>query len=623
MKPENKTKMKKFNQKIITVLLLFITIVSCKKDFLNQTPRDKYSDETVWKDANLIQAFVNNIYMGIPHGFSNIMLSSIVDESVYNAQFGEQNIVKSLMTPGDLSVFDANYWTGNRERYMEWSNEYKYIRATNLFFDKISTAPIEDVSVKNKLKGEVYFLRAHLYQNLVSIYGGVPIITKAYELADDFAVPRDSYENCIKFIVGQLDSAASLLPATQSGNNLGRPTQGAALALKARVLLYAASDFYNSGGSWASSFAQKELIGYVGGDRTARWTEAKKAAKAVMDLGTYTLYKDGITPATAADATKNYADIFLQRSTSEDIFLRYFTPNTNEDWHGYNPGLYNNPNGWHGWGSNCPTGQMVDAYEMADGTKFDWTNPAHKAAPYVNRDPRLYATINFDGEKWRPRNDAAAIARDPIGVVQTGYYKKPDGSSVGGLDTRNSILEDWNGTYTSYFLKKFVDPTIEAQFVKQDLPWRYIRYTEVVMNYIEACIALGEDTEAKLWLNKIRKRAKMPDITETGTALRDRYRNERRVELAFEDHRFFDVRRWMIPDQAYVDATTVEIVYPADAAGIPTGTPVYNPTGFPSVRNTGNVGIAQQRAWLPRFYFLPIKTDELNKNSKLVQNPLY
>lgn len=608
----------------IFILALLVAGASCKKDFLNQTPKDKFSDETVWKDPALIQSFVNNIYMGIPHGFSCIMLSSLVDESVYNAQFGEQNAVKSLITPGDLSVFDAGYWVGNRERYMNWTNEYKYIRAANIFFSKIGTAPIEDAATKDKLKGEVYFLRAHLYQNLVSIYGGVPLIKTAYGLTDDFNAARDTYENCINYIVGQCDSAAALLPLEQTGVNLGRPTKGAALALKARVLLYAASDFYNNNGAWAGGYANKELIGYVGGDRTARWTAAKNAAKAVMDLGAYTLYKESATLPSPAEASKNYSDLFLLRSTSEDIWLKYFTSTTNEDWHGYNPGLYNTPNGWHGWGSNCPTGQMVDAYEMLDGTKFDWNNPVHKAAPYTNRDPRLYATINYDGAKFRPRNDNAAISRDAVGIIQTGYYKKPDNTYVAGLDTRDSPLENWNGTYTNYYLRKFVDLTLEAQFVKQDLPWRYIRFTEVVLNYVEACIGLGQDAEAKTWLNKIRRRAGMPDITETGTALRDRYRNERRIELAFEDHRFFDVRRWMIPEQAYVDATAVEIVYPADANGNPTAPASYNPTGFPSIRFPGeNVKLAQQRAWLPRFYFIPIKTDEMNRNNKLVQNPYY
>ncbi len=614
----------KKNTKLLFTLLIFLTMASCKKDFLNKQPLDKYSDESVWKDPALIQAFVNNIYKGIPHGFSNIMLSSLVDESVYNAQFGEQNAVKSLITPGDLSIFEPNFWTGNREKNMEWSVQYKYIRAANTFFEKITDAPIDNASVKDNLKGEVYFLRGYLYQNLVTMYGGVPLITKAYGLSDDFMAPRDSYADCVNYIISQLDSSAALLPTVQTGNNVGRPTKGAALALKARVLLYAASDFANSDGSWAGGAVKKELVGYVGGDRVARWTAAKDAAKAVIDLGIYGLYKEAGSLPTPAEATKNYADIFLQHSTSEDIFLHYFTPNTNESWDGYNPGLYNNPNGWHGWGSNCPTGQLVDSYEMIDGTKFDWNNPSEKADPYKNRDPRFYATINYDGAIWRPRNDNAAVAIDPVGIVQTGYYKKPDGSTIGGLDTRNSILEDWNGTYTSYFLRKFIDPSIEAQFVKQDLPWRYIRYTEVIMNYVEASIALGQEGEAKLWLNKIRMRAGMPDITESGTALRDRYRNERRVEMAFEDQRYFDVRRWMIPDKAYVDARTVEIVHQADANGNPTGPVSYNPTGFPSVRNPGTtVGIAQQRVWLPQFYFLPIKQDEINRNSVLIQNPLY
>jgi SusD family. len=359
------------------------------------------------------------------------------------------------------------------------------------------------------MKGEVHFLRAYLYHNLVSMYGGVPIIKKTFGLTDDFNVPRDSYDNCIKFIVSDLDSAAALLPLSYSGNDIGRATKGAALALKSRVLLYAASDLYNSNGSWAGAYSNKELIGYTGGDRTARWQAAKDAAKAVMDLGQYSLYMPN--PGSAAEATKNYGDIFLSKANPEDIFLRYFTVKIDENWDGYNPGLYNNPNGWHGWGSNTPNGQMVDSYEMNDGTKFDWNNPAEKTAPYKNRDPRFYASINFDGEVWRPR-PSDAVARDPIGVVQTGYYQKPDGTLIPGLDTRNSPLEDWNGTYTGYYMKKFIDPSINAQYDKQDQPWRYIRYSEILLNYAEACLGLGQEAEAKTYINQIRKRAFMPDV---------------------------------------------------------------------------------------------------------------
>ena len=592
----------------IMLVAIVAGATACKKDFMNVQPLDKYSDEAVWKDPALVQTFVNNIYLGIPHGFSNIMMSSMVDETSYNADFGSSNVTKSLVTPSDISIFDPGFWTANRQRLMNWSMVYKFVRSANTFFEKIDAVPFDVAADKDRMKGEVHFLRAYLYHNLVSMYGGVPIITRTFGLNDDFNVPRNSYEECINFIVSDLDSAADLLPLSYTSANKGRATKGAALALKSRVLLYAASDLYNSNGSWAGSYPNKELIGYTGGDRKARWQAAKDAAKAVMDLGVYNLYMPN--PASQEEAAKNYGDIFISNDNPEDIFLRYFTVKIDENWDGYNPGLYNNPNGWHGWGSNTPIGQMVDAYEMKDGTKFSWSNAAQKAAPYKDRDPRFYASILYDGAKWRPRPSDAA-GRDPIGIVQTGYYEKPDGTVIPGLDTRNSPLEDWNGTYTGYYMRKFIDPSVNAQYDKQDHPWRYIRYTEILMNYAEACLGLGEEDEAKKYINMIRKRAAMPDITESGQALVDRYRNERRIELAFEDHRYFDVRRWMIAPEAYQNAQGVSIRYKADANGNPIAPPTYT------------VIKAQDRGWNPRFYLFPIKLDEMNRNDKLIQNPLY
>ncbi|WP_423148156.1 RagB/SusD family nutrient uptake outer membrane protein [Rubrolithibacter danxiaensis] len=593
---------------IITFAFILVNASSCKKDFLDQSPSSLYAEDAVWADPSLTQTFVNNLYFAIPHGFSNIMMSSIVDETVYNAYFGEQNVVKSLVNPSDLIIFDENNGNANRQKEMNWSYKYKFVRAANVFFDNIDKVPFDKPEDRDKMKGEVYFLRGYMYHDLVSMYGGVPIITKAYGLEDDFEVPRNTYEECINYIVSQLDSAAALLPLVQDGNNKGRATKGAALALKSRVLLYAASDLYNSEASWANG-ENKELVGYVGGDRTARWQAAKDAAKAVMDLGVYGLYEPN-APASAEEASKKYANIFLSKETEEDIFVRFFTPKFDENWDGYNPGLYNNPNGWHGWGSNSPTGQMVDAYEMADGTKFSWSNPIQKANPYVDRDPRFYASINYEGAVWRPRPTDVA-AKDPVGIVQVGYYKKPDGTVVPGLDTRNGPIEDWNGTYTGYYLRKFIDPTINAQFVKQDQPWRYIRYTEILLNYAEACLGLHQDPEARTYINMIRKRVGMPDVTESGQALLDRYRNERRVELAFEDQRYFDVRRWMIGAEGYADATGVRVDGTMDA------------NGNIQPARTYSVITAQDREWNPRFYFFPIKLDEMNRNSKLVQNPLY
>ena len=180
------------------------SMAACNKDFLNVSPVDQFSDVAVWNDAALIQTFINNIYSGVPHGFSNIIMGAVVDEGMYNADFGTSNITKSLITSSDLSVFDANYWCGNRLRLMNWTNAYKSVRACNVFFDKIEAAPVDDAT-KAKMKGEVHFLRAYLYHNLVSMYGGVPIITKAYGLDDDFSVPRDTYEACINFITDECD----------------------------------------------------------------------------------------------------------------------------------------------------------------------------------------------------------------------------------------------------------------------------------------------------------------------------------------------------------------------------------------------------------------------------------
>jgi hypothetical protein len=596
---------------IILMAAAMMAAASCKKDFMNVTPLDQYSDAAVWKDPALVQTFVNNIYLGIPHGFSNIMMSSMVDETMYNADFGTSNVTKSLITPSDLSVFDPGFWTANRQRLMNWSMVYQFVRPANLFFEKINNVPFDNPADRDRMKGEVYFLRAYLYNDLVTMYGGVPIIKKTFGLNDNFNIPRDSYENCIKFIVSDLDSAAMLLPTSYTGSNIGRATKVAALALKARVLLYAASDLYNSNGSWAGAYDHKELIGYTGGDRAARWIAARDAAKAALDAADANgngLYMP--TPADAAAATKNYADLFISNNNVEDIFVRYFTVKIDENWDGYNPGLYNNPNGWHGWGSNTPLQQFVDMYEMKDGSKFDWNNPTEKVAPYENRDPRFYASINYNGAKWRPRPSDAA-GRDPIGIVQTGYYEKPDGTVIPGLDTRNSPLEDWNGSYTGYYMRKFIDPSVNAQYDKQDHPWRYIRYTELVLNYVETLIATGDEGTAKMWLNKVRRRAAMPDITATGQNLVAEYRNERAIELAFEDHRYFDVRRWMIAPQAYTDALGINIRYKADASGNPIGNPTYS------------IIVAQSRAWNPRFYFLPIKLDEMNRNSALIQNPLY
>jgi hypothetical protein len=592
---------------ILQIALFFVIIItSCSKDFLDTKPLGEFSDVDVWKDPALVETFINQIYWRLDEPASPGRLkSNIVDEAHYRGNGASLNFNKGLLTTDQIPGWSTP------SRYRTWNDLYKSIRFCNIFMANVEKVPFDNALVdgkaqKDRMMGEVYFLRAYLYHLLTSVYGGVPIIKEPYDLTDEFQVARNSYSECVDFMVADCDMASSLLPTINSGNNNGRATKGAAMTLKSRILLYAASDLYNT--TVFSGYSNPELIGYTSGSRSDRWLAAKNAAKAVIDLGIYNLYK--AVPAPSDSVAKNISDLFIAKTTEEDIFVKYFTSNQVQQL-----GLVSGPNGWHNWGTNAPLGDMVDDYEMKDGTKFNWSNPVHAASPYKNREPRFYASILYEGAVWKKR--PADVERiDPVGIIQVGTWQRWDAVSNSmklyyGLDTRKSVIEDWNGGYPGYYLRKFQDPNVDAQYFYQTVPWRWMRYGEVLLNYAEACIELGEDAEARTYINKIRKRAGMPDITESGSALRDRYRHERRIELAFEEQRFFDVRRWVIGPQAYNQVFYVDVLYKM-AADRTTATV---PTITPKVLETW--------VWQDKAYFFPILRDEINKNSLLIQNPVY
>jgi len=608
---------------LLMIISLSAILFSCESqdEFLEKNPLGDYSEVAVWSDPALIETFVNSMYrnaLGFP--FSIERLSDYSDESHFTPDWDVLNFNKCLMTSDNLLGWEVS-WATPHTLHFRWSPLYENVRRTNIFFSKINSVKSDDKAFISRLKGEAYFLRAWTYFYLTALYGGVPIITKAYTLTDDFQVPRNSYDECIKFIVSQLDSSAMNLTDTYATD--GHITKGAALAFKSRVLLYAASDLHNSSKNSlvASGFSKPELLGYVGGDAAARWTAAKNAAKAVIDLKKYSLYKP--LPAPGDSVAQNFIELFTSKGTSEDILLQFFTPKTDEDWDGYNPALYCGPNGYHNWGNNTPLGDLVDDYEMKDGSKFDWNKSAHKTNPYFNRDARFYATVLYEGVQWRKRPDDA-LKIDPFSKIQVGYVYNTSGTIVkAGLDTRSGPIEDWNGGKTGYYLRKYVDPSVDPQYVKQDVPFKHIRYGEILLNYAEACIELGQDAEARTYINMIRKRAGQPDLPAslTGDALRQACRQERRIELAYEDHRFWDVRRWLIGPVAYKQTSAVDVRYVTSetitsyrkADGSTWGPPIYAKKETPG----------DARAWNNKCYFFPIMRDEMNKNTKLVQNPGY
>ncbi|NQU85163.1 MAG: RagB/SusD family nutrient uptake outer membrane protein [Mariniphaga sp.] len=589
---------------IFGLLLAILMITSCSEDFLDKKPLDEFSDVDVWNDPNLIETFVNNYYRAIGYSFDIDLLACYVDEAHFTPDWGVRDFNKSILTADQIPGWSTN-WFGSGSINKLWNPMYKAIRATNIFLSKIDESGVEDQDKKDQFTGETYFWRAMYYHYLTSLYGGVPIITEPYGLSDEFEIARNSYADCIEFIVSDLDKAANLL-----GND-ARLTKGAALALKARVLLYAASDLHNTYSY--SGYSNPELIGYTSGGQDSRWQAAKSAAKAVIDLGTYSLFSPN--PASQEEATQNYISYFTSSGDDEDIFVRHFIPNIDEGWDNYHPGLHSGPNGYHNWGNNCPLGNLVDDYQMADGTDFSWDNPAHAADPYgifdgMKRDPRFYADVLYDGAQWRGRpTDVASI--DPVGIIQTGRWETSASGDVRyGLDTRNGPIEDWNGGYSGYYVRKMIVKEIDAQFTKQEVPWRYMRLGEVYLNYVEACIETGDEGEALKYLNMIRKRAAMPEISASGDALMEAYRNERRIELSYEEHRYFDIKRWVMGEVGYADATKVDIVYKWENGATATQ-PVYTPSVF------------EDRVWDNKAYFFPIFRSEMNKNSLLINNPGY
>lgn len=615
---------------------------SCNKDFLDTKPLDSISSDAVWNDGPLASAFVTEIYNGLgPGGFNEQMLASLSDEAVFtHAGRGISTVNDGSLSPSNLGWVDGTY---------EWKAMYNRIRSCNLTLQNLATAGFDNDALKEKLKGEAHFLRGYYYQQLLRYYGAVPLVNKIYGLDEDYSVDRATFEECVNFIQADCDTAITLL--TGKSMEKGRATALAAKSLKSRLLLYAASDLHDiptakANSSVISAYAHPEFLGYISGDRTARWQAAKAAAKAVLDEGAgYNLNLSA--PASKEQAINNYISISMGGASSaagvdksaavEIIFGRYITPDKDE-WGGAYSGLFNGPNGYHNWAGNTPIGLMVDDYEYMDGTqgavKFDWAVDSMAKDPYKNRDPRFYASILYDGADWKPRNLISGNV-DPANQIQTGQYdlmqkEKPTDPyklvSFPGLDTRSSSIEDWNGSRTHYYFRKFTDPNpaIIENNTKQFLPWPFFRYTEAVFNYAEACIELGEEAEAKNWLNKIRFRSGMPAITESGAALKARYRNERRIEMLFEEQRYHDARRWMIaPTTLGRKITFINVLGKFKPGKELKDTYKHDKTIFDYTYTPIVDEAHEDRTWVDKMYFRPIGRDEMNKNAKLIQNPGY
>ncbi len=615
-----------------TVLFLFVFMaVGCNEDFLDTTPLSEIAEEAVWADKNLAEAAVLDLYQGTWAG--TLTEEETSDAYTDNAVFTHPGRGVDGYTEGKMTAA-GNYLT--RDWLDNWGALYSFIRGANLAISNLSANEAGfDQDFVDQLLGEAYFMRAHFYTNLARSYGGLVLLTEPLTLESEANNPRSSFEATINLIVSDLDQAIALLDGAPVSP--ARAHQMTALAMKSRILTHAASDLYDAAKSASistiSSYGNKELVQYTGGDQTARWIAAAAASKALLDV--HPGYKlDYSAPASQEEAKQNYDDMWLQGDDNPDfIWGRLvetfgFDSRTYEGGDGWSqgPGMFalnQGPNGYHEWAGTTPTEALVSKYTMSDGTAFDWDNPAHAAAPYVGREARFYSTILYDGAPWKDRTDDVVV-HDKFNEIQTGFYTFTGGEIKNGVDTRQGPIEDWNGSRTGYYFRKFSDPFQPASWPNdlQKIDSPYLRHSGILLNYVEANIELGDEAEAIEWLNKLRFRNGLPGVTESGPALKELYRRERDKELVNEDARVFDMKRWMEGPYSLDKQVQTVLVQATQRAGVTVTDYRQDPAAWDYLYRPTDI-VFENRQWLDKVYFLPIAQSEIDKDPSLIQNPGY
>ncbi len=555
----------KIKEIVGTLAVIIIGFSACKKPMYETEPTTADLSYTFDKTDSLgvqAKAFLADIYSYLPNGYNRIgndVLDAASDDAISSSPSSTieyfVNGRISAVTPVDNS----------------WDNNYKTIRKANVFLANIDVVPLNQKGLKAYWKAEARILRAIAYFELIKRYGGVPLMgDRVLGIDDNIELPRNTYTECLKYLLDECEALKTIARPDNtlaSDEDFGRVTQGVALALKARALLYDASPLNNPNND------------------LAKWAAAAQAAKDVMNLNVFSL-------------ASAYTTVFNTRKNSE-IILAYQRA-VNFDVETRNAPIGYTANNASGSGYTSPTQELVDAFDMSNGRAI--TDPAsgyNPADPYTGRDPRFALTIMHNNARWLNR------------LVQT--YD-------GGLDKPGSTVNVQ--TRTGYYMRKFMNETFVTATVYSNQTHNFpiFRYAEVLLNYAEAMNEAADNavnrTEAFNQLKALRLRAGIPigtiagyqhglKTTMTQAEMREAIRHERRVEMAFEEQRFWDIRRWKI----------AETVLNGTLHGMQI---IKNANGTFSYTRTDALNVTFDAT---KMYRYPIAASEVNKNRNLTQNP--
>ncbi len=551
--------------KLLCISPLFA--ISACSDFLDVKPTNFVSDELIWKDKKLIDQFSANIYGSLISGFTRQTQGYGQDWCTgFGGNFDAGTDDFDGKFDAAVNQFNTNSITAQNCPFTQeiWSRSYNTIRNCNTMIENLPNVAsnVLDDNAKAKYEAEFRFLRAYCYFELAKTFERVPLILKAQSLSDDLLSPPSPFEDIIAYIVDDCDKYAANLPETLPSSMTGHATKGAFLALKAKALLYFASPLNNTSND------------------NDRWSDAALAAKDVMDLGVYELYSISDEP---------YYNVFFDKSEAnkEMIFeRRYSFPSISHNIHMMWSTDTGNGGSWNGL---YATQNLVDAYETTDGKSI--TDPSSiydPQNPYINRDARFKQTLIHDGVMWE-------------GNEMSIWVNSVDGS-------KGNCVPDPYKARCGYGLRKFIvdhngpaDDLYNKNFA-QDNNWPIFRYAEVLLNYAEASNESMSSPSVDVYkaVNLVRSRAGQPDLPEglSKEEMRDRIHRERRVELCLEEHRFWDLRRWMKAD-----------ILREPIKGMTIATD--------GVTKTYNIVEIEKRDFSESLYFLPIPQSECEKNPSL------
>lgn len=610
--------------KILAISLLTVSFTGCQKDFLERQPPNIILESQVWNDSKLITGLLANYYDRLP-------AHTQIDVGW-----------------ADFATYDEAMWSGNNdaqnniisygfERWRLW--DYGLIRDINLAIENIEKFSTSlSAAQKTQFTAEFRFLRAYTYFELVKRMGGVPIVTKQliYDFSGDpsaLQFPRNKEAEVYDFIGTELDAIKNDLGNTGSNTRANKFT---AMALKSRAMLYAGSiaKYNNQMGAPISTPGGE--VGIPAARAQEYYTKALEAAKEVI-AGPYALYRAN------PNLGENFFEAITKKINNPEIILAKDFLTAKDKRHGFSyDNIARNIREDNLSSSNItPALNLVEDYEYLDGSSgeiktrtadnSDYIYYDKLSGPFANKDARLYGTVIYPGTSFKGQ-EVQIQAGVAVWNAASNNYQIVEGNTLGALHTDGKLLTGSSGpqrsqtevSNTGFYLRKYIDPNplSSTRGIRSDMWWVRFRLGEVLLNAAEAAFELGQTAEALTYVNRIRERAGFPANSLTTLTLA-RLQNERRVELAFEDHRVWDLKRWRIaheiwngnpsnPDAVMYALYPYRVVRPGDPRD---GKYVFMKLVAPRFR--------APRLFQMGNYYSSIDQAVLNNNPKIVRNPFH